>query len=430
MEKQQQPTEIINNRYEILKVLGNGSTGTTYSAKDCHSGEIVAIKELNLLGITDWKVLELFEREVKVLANISHSNIPQYLDYFQIETTENKYFYLVQTLAPGISLANLIEQKGSLPEYQVKRIGLQILYILDYLHSFTPPIIHRDIKPHNLIYSADETIYLVDFGSVQNVYRNTLTQGSTVVGTYGYMAPEQFRGQAYISSDLYGLGATLLYLLIARSPGDLPQNNLKIDFRPFVEITPAFADWLEKMIEPIPEDRFSSAKEALLSLTNESANSPPEKISIFCRKKIDKFIADIPFFSCQLSIVWLLLNVISIGILIYLLSRYPLLILLPLLLIILLAKNLTGNIHIEIDRYKFLLQWQWLGLSYSRTGKTANIDRVELNTKYNLNGETITSCALIVGIHTYRFAQGITPEEKTWLVREIQTFLNSQKPKI
>jgi len=96
----------------------------------------------------------------------------------------------------------------------------------------------------------------VDFGAVQDTYQNTVTGGSTVVGTYGYMAPEQFRGQAVLSTDLYGLGTTLLFLLTQQSPADLPQRKLKIDFRSHVNISSDFADWLKKTIEPIMEDRF------------------------------------------------------------------------------------------------------------------------------------------------------------------------------
>jgi ankyrin repeat protein len=111
-------------------------------------------------------------------------------------------------------------------------------------------------------------VCLVDFGAVQNTYYNTLMRGSTVVGTYGYMAPEQFLGQAVPATDLYGLGATLLYLLTHRSPAELPTNILERDFRSQIQISSAFADWLGKMIASDLENRFKSAKEALESLRN------------------------------------------------------------------------------------------------------------------------------------------------------------------
>jgi ankyrin repeat protein len=107
---------------------------------------------------------------------------------------------------------------------------------------------------------------LVDFGSVQNVYHDTLLKRHTVAGTYGYMAPEQFRGAAVIASDLYGLGATILYVLTHRSPADLPQARLKLVFRDRVNISDRFADWLEKILEPEPVDRFASADIALNAL--------------------------------------------------------------------------------------------------------------------------------------------------------------------
>nr|MDJ0746481.1 ankyrin repeat domain-containing protein [Xenococcaceae cyanobacterium MO_167.B27] len=129
-----------------------------------------------------------------------------------------------------------------------------------------PPVIHRDIKPNNIIYSDEGKIYLVDFGAVQNTYYNSLMQGSTVVGTYGYMAPEQFRGKAVSATDLYSLGATLLYLLTHRSPAELPQDTLKLDFRNSVAISESFADWLEQMLEPDTEDRFATAEVALSKL--------------------------------------------------------------------------------------------------------------------------------------------------------------------
>jgi ankyrin repeat protein len=104
-----------------------------------------------------------------------------------------------------------------------------------------------------------------------------MAKGSTVVGTYGYMAPEQFRGDAVPASDLYGLGTTLLFLLTHRVPSDLPQKRLRIHFRDRVQISEAFADWLEKLIEPDVEDRFTSARAALNALQRKVLVSKPIK---------------------------------------------------------------------------------------------------------------------------------------------------------
>ncbi len=262
--------------YQIKKLLGEGGSSTTYEAVDLQTHQLVALKALSLQKMNDWKVLELFEREANVLSKLNHPGIPRYLDYFYVDTPDNRCFYIVQELAEGQSLASLVENGWHASESEIQRIATQILNILVYLHSQTPPVIHRDIKPENIVFKSpidsrkqkDWAVCLVDFGAVQNTYYNTLMRGSTVVGTYGYMAPEQFLGQAVPATDLYGLGGTLLYLLTHRSPAELPTNILEGDFRSQIQISSAFADWLKKMIAPDLENRFRSAKEALEALRN------------------------------------------------------------------------------------------------------------------------------------------------------------------
>jgi serine/threonine protein kinase len=260
-----QAGDIILQKYQIGDVLGQGGVGITYAAKDLNTGENVAIKALSLHHITDWKILQLFEREAKTLAQLNHPAIPRYIDYFEIDTPENRAYYIVQQQAPGKSFADLVATGWRTSEREVRKIAAQVLDILIYLHNLTPPIFHRDIKPQNLIYDKQQ-VYLVDFGAVTNTYQNTVARGSTVVGTYGYMAPEQFRGQTVAATDLYGLGATLLFLLSHRSPAELPQERLKISFRACVQVSEHFAAWLEKILEPDIEQRFSSAKIALVAL--------------------------------------------------------------------------------------------------------------------------------------------------------------------
>lgn len=264
MEVLHQPEDIIEQRYRILYILGKGGIGTTYAAENLQTGERVALKVVSLRRTDDPKVLELFEREARILSQLNHPGIPRYLDYFQVKKRRNSYFYLAQQLVEGKSLAEWVENGWHPQEVEVWHIANQILDILVYLQQFTPPVIHRDIKPQNILRRSDGKVFLVDFGAVQDVYHGTLTGGSTVAGTYGYMAPEQFRGKTVLATDLYGLGATLIFLLTQKSPADLPKRKLKIDFRPQVRVTKRFADWLERMIEPVAEDRFRSAGEALM----------------------------------------------------------------------------------------------------------------------------------------------------------------------
>lgn len=256
----------VNNRYRIVNTLGQGGSGITYVAEDLVNGDYVALKELSLRGVSDWKKLDLFKREAQVLANLNHPAIPRYLDYFEIDTDSDRYFYIVQELVGGQSLAELVAMGQRFSESEIRRIASAILQVLHYLHRLNPPILHRDIKPQNIIRRRDGHIFLVDFGAVQAV--QTTTIGSTVVGTFGYMAPEQFRGQAVPATDLYGLGATLIYLFTHQHPGELPQHRLKIDFRQVVHLSPPVANWLDKLLEPLLEERFDSAATALSALNN------------------------------------------------------------------------------------------------------------------------------------------------------------------
>jgi eukaryotic-like serine/threonine-protein kinase len=265
----------LENRYRIIDLLGEGGSGKTYRAFDDENQTEVAVKVLSLRGIGDWKTLELFDREAKILAQLEHPAIPRYLDSFQTEIAGEEAFCLVQKLAPGRTLNSWIESGYAFDTIELREIAAQILEILIYLQTFTPPIIHRDIKPQNLLWSESGKIYLVDFGAVRDTYHLTITGGSTIVGTYGYMAPEQFRGQAVLATDLYGLGTTLLYLISGQDPADLPVNQMKIDYRERVKVSPDFASWLDGLLEPIPEDRYHNATQALVALNGNAISKFP-----------------------------------------------------------------------------------------------------------------------------------------------------------
>jgi serine/threonine protein kinase len=259
---------IVDGRYQLQSLLGEGGSGITYLAERLADKKVVAIKMLSLQHLNDWKQLDLFEREAQVLAHLNHPKIPKYLEYFHVDTEKNRAFYIIQQLAPGKSLNEWVKDGWCATETEIKNITKQLLGILQYLQEQTPPLIHRDIKPQNIIRNSDGQIFLVDFGSVQNVYHATMMRGITVVGTYGYMAPEQFRGQVVPASDLYGLAATVLYLLTRRSPADLPTERLSIKFKNQVQISEHFANWLETALAPDVDDRFPSAHAAQKALEN------------------------------------------------------------------------------------------------------------------------------------------------------------------
>jgi eukaryotic-like serine/threonine-protein kinase len=290
------PIVKIHERYQFLDLLGEGGTGRTYRCLDIQQQIEVVIKTLSLHSIKDWKNIELFDREAKVLAQIEHPAIPKYLDFFHANIMNEEAFCLVQEIAPGIPVNSLIESGYIFNEMEVIKIARQILEILIYLQTFTPPIIHRDIKPQNLLYTDSGQIYLVDFGAVRDTYHRTVTGGSTIVGTYGYMAPEQTWGQAILATDLYGLGTTLLYLLSRRDPADLPIQQMKIDFRSQVQISADFAKWLDGLLAPIPEERYRNALIALKYLHDKAPNKPPcpSKTISYISQKEDKVTIIIP----------------------------------------------------------------------------------------------------------------------------------------
>jgi serine/threonine protein kinase len=200
--------EIFGNKYAIQHELASKGGRKTLLARDITNEELVVIKLLAFSNDITWEDLKLFEREAETLKSIAHDSIPSYIDYFEIERENNKGFALVQAYIDAPSLEQQIQAGRGFSEAEVKELAKALLNILDYLHSRQPSIIHRDIKPSNILLgNSIDDIYLVDFGSVQNL-ANKKGGTITVVGTYGYMPPEQFGGRAKPASDLYSLGTT------------------------------------------------------------------------------------------------------------------------------------------------------------------------------------------------------------------------------
>ncbi|PKL74904.1 MAG: hypothetical protein CVV27_18125 [Candidatus Melainabacteria bacterium HGW-Melainabacteria-1] len=262
------PAEPLQGRYLIQSVLSDHADASVYLAQDLNEQASVVVKSLNLAKLRDWKQLELFEREASTLKNLSHPGVPRLFDYFRDESEQR--LYLVVEHVPGQSLEQQLATGWRPRQEEVESIARQSLEILDYLHSHHPPVVHRDLKPSNLMIDVEGGIHLIDFGAVQHLRES---EGRTVVGTFGYMAPEQFAGQAIPASDLYGLGATLVHLLSGRAPSEMPLDGLKLCFQPHVNCSPALQDWLAKLLNPEPTERFVSAAAAREALDH------PENLS-------------------------------------------------------------------------------------------------------------------------------------------------------
>jgi serine/threonine protein kinase len=265
--------QLLGDRYEIQQQLGKNAGRRTLLARDVETQELVVIKLLSFGTDFEWDDLKLFEREAETLKALSHPSIPRYLDFFEIDLPNTKGFALVQTYVEGKSLEQHLKAGRTFSQAEVKQLAKALLEILIYLHKRQPPVIHRDIKPSNVLLTNRSgnsvgEVYLVDFGSVQTIpSREGVTY--TVVGTYGYIPLEQFGGRTVPASDLYGLGATLIYLVTGTHPADLPQQDGRIQFEHSANLNSAFSSWLRWMIEPSLEKRLTSAAAALQALEDE-----------------------------------------------------------------------------------------------------------------------------------------------------------------
>jgi serine/threonine protein kinase len=277
--------------YHVEAQHGAGSFGITYRARSARDGAQVIVKELRVEKLDDWKALELFEREGRVLASISHPNIPAFRDFFahgapaplpvtamsSYRGPEHLSLVLVQELIAGATLQQRIDAGQRLVPDEAEAILAALLHALQYLHERAPPLVHRDIKPGNVILTPDGRPYLVDFGAIQDRIRSAGSVGSTIVGTLGYMPLEQIRGDARPASDLYALGVTIAVALAGRPLSEIPFDDAtgKLSLgHALPPATPAaLRDALDAMIAPLLGQRAGSARDVLGRM--EARRQPP-----------------------------------------------------------------------------------------------------------------------------------------------------------
>jgi hypothetical protein len=240
-----------DGRFVLLGPLGEGSQGTTFAGVDKREGRPVAIKRFEVRGARSWKDVELAEREARVLSALHHRRLPAYVDHFE----EGGVLYLVMEKVEGESLAALRKRGATFGEGDAVRLLRDAAEVLEYLHDRPQPVIHRDLKPGNVIRRPDGSHAFVDFGAVRDKLRPE--GGSTVVGTFGYMAPEQFQGRASPGSDVYAIGATALAMLTGSEPENLPHKGLAIDVEAALgdRVSRPLVRALARMLEPDPDER-------------------------------------------------------------------------------------------------------------------------------------------------------------------------------
>ncbi|MEG3439728.1 serine/threonine protein kinase [Pannus brasiliensis CCIBt3594] len=281
---------VLNERYHILRVLGEGGFGTTYLAEDHHlpSRPKRVIKQLKPVHgdpAIQQIVLEKFEREAVIQEELSGENerIPKLYAYF----VQEGEFYLVEEYIEGDTLTRKVANEGLLSEDAVRRLLQRILPIIEYIHDKN--IIYRDIKPDNIILRRqDGQPVLIDFGAVRETMGTLPRSGeqrsrTMIVGTEGFSSPEQSIGRPVFASDIYSLGVTAIFLLTGQTLTNFesdPRTGLP-DWRAFVSVTPAFAETIEKAIAINPLDRYQNAAGmmAALETLSPARNSVPTRIS-------------------------------------------------------------------------------------------------------------------------------------------------------
>lgn len=273
--------EELGDRYRVIKVLGEGALGRTMLAHDDRKSRKVAVKELLPSRMKRWKDLDLFHRECTTLRSLSHEGIPRYYEDFVIEPEGEDApprLFLVQEFIEGESLQDKLDQGETFKEDEVRAILRQVLEILEYLHGLNPQVIHRDIKPANLMITPDGRIVMIDFGAV----REAITfdgVGSTIVGTFGYMPPEQYAGKSEPATDLFALGATCVQLLTGRPPGELFEGIHEFKLPEDLPVTLGFEKVLLHMTEPEISKRYQSVDEIRVDLEDAFLMVPKESLT-------------------------------------------------------------------------------------------------------------------------------------------------------
>ncbi len=267
---------LFRDRYAILRILGRGGFGVTFLARNVTlpGHPLCVIKQLcpKVSSPKSWeRAKERFEKEAKTLGQLgNHSQIPMLLDYFEMA----EEFFLVQEYVRGCTLTREVRRSGPLSEDAVKKFLREILPVLKYIHK--NHVIHRDIKPHNLLRCDDDgRLVLIDFGAVKEelaLVNSDKTATTNFVGTMGFAPPEQLSLRPVHGSDIYAVGITCLYLLSGKAPleFDYDTNTGEICWQKQLTVSEHLTRILNKMLKISVKERFRSADEVMFALGIES----------------------------------------------------------------------------------------------------------------------------------------------------------------
>ncbi|HEY8291913.1 MAG TPA: protein kinase, partial [Thermomicrobiales bacterium] len=276
---------ILNGRYRIDGVVGDGGMAVVYRGWDLVLNRVVAIKVLREQYATNDSFLARFRREAQSAAGLSHPNIVNVYDVGRDGDT----WYIVQELIDGTDLATLIRQRGQFTVPDAIEVMTQIAPALDYAHSHG--IIHRDIKPHNILIDARGTAKVVDFGIAKGVNDIKMTDAGTALGTAGYISPEQATGSPLTAaSDLYSAGVVLYEMLTGRLPfvGDtavsVAMQHVRNAPPPPSRFNAKIPRHVEAVIlramEKLPDRRYLSGAEMVSALRGNPVPGPVQTVAI------------------------------------------------------------------------------------------------------------------------------------------------------
>ena len=260
--------KLLGSRYEIIEKIGNGGMATVYKAKDLVLKRYVAVKILREEYTTDNEFIKRFNTEAESAASLTHPNIVSVYDVGK----EGNLYYIVMELIKGKTLKEIIVEDGRMGWKWSVKIAKQIAQALETAHRNN--IIHRDIKPHNIIITEDGTAKVTDFGIAKAVSNSTITAFGTTIGSVHYFSPEHARGgYTDAKSDLYSLGVVLYEMVTGRVPFDadtpvsVALKHMQEKPVPPIELNPAIPqslnDLILKAMEKDPNMRYSTATEMI-----------------------------------------------------------------------------------------------------------------------------------------------------------------------
>ncbi len=275
--------ELFGTKYRILRQLGKGSQGAVFLAEDATSRQKIAIKQLIVQSVKDWKQYDLFQREAETLKRLDIPGVAKLIGVKEFLDIAEPRAFILQEFIEGEPLQQFIARGHRFQIGQIGDLLLQLLDIIEKLHSYDPPVIHRDIKPSNILLnyvgnSDTPEVHLIDFGAVANP--QVKSGGSTVVGTYGYMAPEQLMGHAVPASDIYSLAIVAVYLLSGVAPEELEIQDFHVLIDPHLEHLPyQITCVLRKMLAPKVDDRlldFETLRQFFTALKTQQFSQIPQ----------------------------------------------------------------------------------------------------------------------------------------------------------